>query len=306
MTIGDIMTSIAGGLSPEDRLYDAVMLMREHNISCVVVSENGYPKGILTERDVVKVFAGALDDQLIPESSIGDVMVTEPVCIPVSTPVNDALLLSRNLRLRHLIVVDEDELLMGLVTHTDMVDAYLKLIKRQSDLETENQALQLLSNEDALMGIGNHRAMDVELAFTEAAARRYKKSYAIALMDVDFFKKYNDRYGHQMGDKALQALAIVIKRAMRDSDRVYRYGGEEILLLMPETNTREAVIAAERIRLEVEAMKLPHEDSPFAFLTISVGVTAGNQQSWQQLVKRADAALYEAKDGGRNRVVEAS
>ena len=305
MVIGDLMTEVSAHISPDDPLADAIMQMQEKHCSCVLVHRNGYPKGILTERDVVRLFADAINGRLLPDVTVAEVMTAEPVCVRRSTSLYDALILARGRRLRHLLVVDDNDLLAGVVTQTDMVDAYVHLIERQTALETENQELHLLSNKDALMGIGNRRAMEVELAFTESSARRYQKTYAIALMDVDFFKKYNDRYGHQMGDDALRELASAIKGSMRDTDRVYRYGGEELLLLMPETGAVDAVIAAERGRRAVEDMQRPHSDSPFACLTISVGVASSDQDSWQQLVRRADGALYQAKDAGRNRVVGA-
>ena len=90
---------------------------------------------------------------------------------------------------------------------------------------------------------------------------------------------------------------------MEVSDRVYRYGGEEILLLMPETNTEDAIVASERVREAVEAMALPHKESPFECLTISVGVAASTEESWQQLIESADRALYNSKNNGRNKVV---
>ena len=305
MVIGDLMTAISVDVSPDDRLSKAVALMRDKRCSCVVVRRDGYPKGILTERDVVGLFADAISEQLVRDVAVSDVMSTEPVCVRQSTSLYDALILARGRGLRHLLVVDDRDLLVGVVTQTDMVDAYVHLIERQSVLETENQQLHLLSNKDALMGIGNRRAMEVELAFTESSARRYQKTYAVALMDVDYFKKYNDHYGHQMGDEALQALATAIKGSMRDADRVYRYGGEELLLLMPETSSDDAVVAAERGRQAVEAMERPHCDSPFGCLTISVGVASSDNDSWRQLVRRADGALYQAKNAGRNQVIGA-
>ena len=280
-------------------------MMREKQCSCVLVSEDGFPKGILTERDVVNLFSDALQQQIIPDISIAEAMTVEPVCVHTTDSLYDALILARSRKLRHLLVVDENDKLVGLITQTDMLDVYLQLMERQVELETENQQLYLLSNKDPLMGIGNRRAMDVELAFTDASSKRYNKTYALALMDVDFFKKYNDRYGHQKGDEALQALAVAIQSSMRDSDRLYRYGGEEILLLMPETSAVDARVAAERIRQAVQNMNLPHTETEPGCLTISVGVASGQQENWQQLVVNADKALYKAKQSGRNKVCEA-
>ncbi len=303
MIIGELMTEVVAAVSPNDRLADAVSLMCEKKCSCVLVSESGFPKGIITERDIVRLFSEALASQSTGDVTVAEVMTNDPVCVQQTTSLYDALVLARSRKLRHLLVINEHEQLVGLVTQTDMVDAYVHLIERQSQLETENHELHLLSNEDALMKIGNRRAMEVELNFTEASAKRYKKGFAIALMDVDFFKKYNDYYGHQRGDNALRALADAIKGSMRVTDRVYRYGGEEILLLMPETNSEDAIIAAERVREAVEAMALPHKESPFDCLTISVGVAASCDESWQQMIEMADKALYKAKSNGRNNVV---
>lgn len=305
MKIGDLMTRVIAGVVPQIPLSDAVALMCEENCSCVLVSEGGKPVGIITERDVARLFKRAYEEQQLPQCTVGEVMTPEPVCVNQSTSLYDALQLAREKKLRHLLVVDDQDELQGLVTQTDMVNAYIGLIERQMELEDKNKELLLLSNEDALMHIGNRRAMTVELDFTEAAARRYSKTYAVALIDVDFFKRYNDRYGHRKGDEALKALARVVQQNMRESDRLYRYGGEELLLLMPEAGAVEAYCAAERVRAAVEEMRLPHEDSPFKVLTISIGVASEEAQSWQVLVEMADKALYRAKESGRNQVSDA-
>lgn len=300
MKIGDLMTEVVAATEPLCPLEEAVALMHAKNCSCVVVTDRDQPVGILTERNVVGIFAEALERGQFPEAVVADVMTPEPVCVQAEASLHDTLVLARSRRLRHLLVVDDSETLVGVVTQTDMVDAYVGLIERQAELESENKELQLLSNEDALMHIGNRRAMEVDLNFTEAAARRYHKIYAVALLDVDFFKKYNDHYGHRMGDKALQAVAKAVQGSMRESDRLYRYGGEELLLLMPEAGAVEAYVAAERVREAVQAMQMPHVESPFGVLTVSVGVAAETAESWQILVEKADKALYEAKATGRN------
>ncbi len=299
------MTTVVAGVTPDESLAVAVALMLDRQCSCVLVSEQGFPKGILTERDVVHLFSDAIQRKTIVDFTVAQVMTVEPVCVRASDSLYDALLLARSRKLRHLLVVDESDQLVGLVTQTDMVSAYVQLMERQAELETENKQLHLLSHKDALMGIGNRRAMEVELDFTQASSRRYEKTYAIALIDVDFFKKYNDLYGHQKGDEALRALAVAIESSMRDSDRLYRYGGEEVLLLMPETSAVDAKVAAERVRQAVQDMQLPHAESSLGYLTISIGVVSGRKDSWHKLVDRADKALYKAKQTGRNKVCEA-
>ena len=150
------------------------------------------------------------------------------------------------------------------------------------------------------MGIDNRRAMEVEMDFTEAYSKRYKKSYSVALMDVDYFKAYNDCYGHQAGDEALISIANALKNTMRETDRLYRYGGEELLMLMSSTSTEEAMIAAERARIAVDELKIPHVASPLEHLTISGGIASSDDEEWQVLVDSADTALYRAKANGRN------
>lgn len=302
MIIKDLMTTTLATVAPKNTLFSAVALMREKRCSCVLVTDKGYPKGIMTERDMVRLFDESIKNERLENILIEEVMTPEPVSVDASTTLYDALLLVRTRKLRHLMVVDDDGLLVGLVTQTDMVNVYMQLIQRQTELETENEELHLLSHNDALMGIGNRRAMEVELVFTEAASRRYKKSYAVALIDVDYFKCYNDHYGHQCGDDVLSLIAMAMKDSMRETDRIYRYGGEEILMLMPETETEEAMIAADRARQSVLTMHLPHMKSPIGCLTVSIGVAAAESEAWAELIKRADIALYEAKSMGRNQV----
>ncbi len=309
MVIAELMAKNVVSVSPNEMFSTVVLLMREKNYSCILVSENEKPKGIVTERDVVRFFAKALlpEEATSPkfnDVSVNAVMTPEPVCVQETTSLYDALLLSQSRSLRHLLVVDKNEKLAGLVTQTNMVNAYVKLMERQTELESANQALHLLSHEDVLMKIGNRRAMEIDLNFTEASAKRYNRPYAAALIALDLFKKYNDHYGHQAGDDALKAIAGAIKLSMRKTDRLYRYGGEELLLLLPETCGENARVAAERTRKAVQAIQLPHAKSPLGQVTISIGVAYDHREGWQALVARADKALYKAKQSGRNKVYE--
>jgi len=277
--------------------------MRANKLSCALISDDGSPLGILTERDIVRIFAQCLPTTSLIDRAVGQVMTKDPMCLSTSTSLYDALVLARSHNVRHFPVVNEADKMVGLVTQTNIVNAYIALMEQKTGLENENEELKLLLHEDALMKIGNRRAMEVELEFTEATAKRYNKIYAIALLDVDWFKQYNDHYGHQRGDETLLAFASTIKTQMREADRVFRYGGEELLVLMPDTMVQEAINVAERARLAVESMMLPHSQSQFGFLTLSIGVALGGKEPWRDLVKRADTALYQAKDSGRNKVI---
>ena len=125
-----------------------------------------------------------------------------------------------------------------------------------------------------------------------------------AMVDVDNFKTYNDTHGHTAGDEVLRRVAETIAAFVRDSDVVYRYGGEEFSMLLPGASPEEAAIVAERVRAAVEETSFPGEEQqPGGKLTVSVGVATLANGSAEDIRERADAALYEAKEAGRNRVI---
>lgn len=309
MLVNELMTKVIANVPPHEKLSSAVALMRKNSLSCVIVSEKEKPKGIITERDIVRLYSEMMTTFEEPDTKaldppVNDVMTMQPVCIQESTSLHDALMLAESRKVRHFLVIDNKEKLVGVITQTDMVNAYSALMAKQEELETENKMLQLLSYEDSLMQIGNRRAMKVELSFCEDLKKRYKKTYAVALIDVDFFKKYNDHYGHHAGDEVLSKIASTVKNSMRETDRLFRYGGEEILMLLPEARNQYAFIAAERARKAVDDLKIPHAACPIGHITISAGVASENGKNWQELVDRADKALYRAKNLGRNNVSE--
>jgi diguanylate cyclase (GGDEF)-like protein len=134
--------------------------------------------------------------------------------------------------------------------------------------------------------------------------RRYRRPLSAVIIDIDHFKRINDTFGHPVGDQALVALANCCRANLRTVDILGRYGGEEFLILLPETQHHRALEAAERIRKQVEAMVLPAAKGPLK-LTISAGVATldlNSPETWEELIKTADDALYGAKAAGRNRV----
>jgi diguanylate cyclase (GGDEF)-like protein len=133
--------------------------------------------------------------------------------------------------------------------------------------------------------------------------------YSLALFDVDHFKGYNDSYGHPEGDQVLRGIARTLCQVVRTSDSVYRYGGEELLVLLPETPLAGAQVLAERAREAVFDLRIRSAVSPLGWVSVSGGVASSHRPgegaplSWHEPLARADAALYEAKQSGRNRVV---
>jgi diguanylate cyclase (GGDEF)-like protein len=184
---------------------------------------------------------------------------------------------------------------------------------RTGELEESNAKLATLSSTDGLTGITNRRGFDDALENEWRRARRNGAPLALCMLDVDHFKSYNDRYGHQAGDHCLRLVAGVIDSfGRRPGDLVARYGGEEFTLLAPATDAAEALALAESICLELARLALPHDQSPYGVVTVSIGVAAigpanmSDSTESSLLVGLADQALYRAKQAGRNRAAMAS
>lgn len=195
----------------------------------------------------------------------------------------------------------------SIVVNDGPLDLDSKLIKT----ETLQQILDVLCSftmGDGLTGLFNRRYFDLRIVYEMRRAHRDYVPISIILADVDDFKKVNDQYGHDVGDKALKLVSRVFMDTLRQTDVITRYGGEEFAVLLPGTGIREAIHAAERVRVGLEKASIQANNTEVK-ITISAGVAtyfAGAQLSAEQFVKQADLALYEAKNSGRNRVKEAA
>lgn len=189
----------------------------------------------------------------------------------------------------------------------DLIVIEKKLQDTNEKLMHSNQLLSDLSLKDPLTQLGNRRAFEENLARSTRLAKREKKFFSLLMIDIDHFKWFNDTYGHQGGDKCLQAVASVLKTGpQRPGDFAARYGGEEFSILLYDTDLEGARYVADSLRARVAELKIPHERSPLRIVTISVGVGTANPGvtfSESGLVALADAALYKAKEKGRNCVV---
>jgi diguanylate cyclase (GGDEF)-like protein len=157
---------------------------------------------------------------------------------------------------------------------------------------------------DPMTGLYNRRFLEDYVGALVSSSQRRKSPFSVLMLDLDFFKQVNDTHGHEAGDKVIKTLADLLMRSVRASDIAVRYGGEEFLLVLTDTAAEMAQKVAEKIRAEVEATKIP---LPGGVLhkTISIGVSEfpADADTFWQVVKYADVALYKAKSGGRNRVV---
>ncbi|HET6718658.1 MAG TPA: diguanylate cyclase [Rhodocyclaceae bacterium] len=178
--------------------------------------------------------------------------------------------------------------------------------ERTGALAEANRKLEVLSHTDGLTGIANRRGFDRMLVLEWNRAQRAATPLALIMLDVDLFKHFNDRYGHLAGDDCLRALAhAMTPAARRAGDLVARYGGEEFVVLLPNTSAYDALEIAGLIRQQILALALPHADAPAGVVTVSLGVASlvpAVQHSPEDLVRQADAALYLAKQAGRNRL----
>lgn len=184
------------------------------------------------------------------------------------------------------------------------VNTQLRLKELREALEEKNQQLQELANRDGLTQLFNHRYFHEQLSKDFLRARRYHESLSCVLLDIDYFKRFNDTHGHQTGDVVLRTLGLLIQDSIRDSDFAARYGGEEFALVLYHSDEPGALDVAQRLRQAVEQCEVRRGDKVL-HVTISVGVATFPNKAIHDsktLIECADKALYRAKDSGRNRV----
>jgi diguanylate cyclase (GGDEF)-like protein len=179
-----------------------------------------------------------------------------------------------------------------------------RIVDLQKELLETNKRLELLSITDGLTKLHNHRYFQDELARAFEESQRYQRPLSLAMIDIDFFKKFNDTYGHAVGDDVLKRAAELYRSSVRSTDLVARYGGEEFAVMMPETALEDAIAFAEKIRSMIETTPLETQAGALN-VTVSLGVASVPQsriRSAKELIVAADKALYRAKRNGRNQV----
>jgi two-component system cell cycle response regulator len=179
-----------------------------------------------------------------------------------------------------------------------------RIVDLQSELLESNRRLELLSITDGLTRLYNHRHFQDEMVRAFDESQRYQRPLSLAIIDIDFFKKVNDTYGHAAGDDVLKTVARLFMDSVRSTDLVARYGGEEFTVMMPETAMGDAMAFAEKIRTLVEETTIETQAGP-VHVTVSIGVSsvpAPPIQTPKEMIVAADKSLYRAKRGGRNQV----
>ena len=318
-----MVSTVVQGIADESVLQIA-RKMTEHTVSCVVIVDPSthFPLGIITERDITQFHVLGLN---LSETTAGEVMST-----PLTTvrPYDSLWFVQEQmlkLRVKRLVVVRSSGELAGIVTQTQMlkllnpVEMYKimgqmkKTIEEQThQLRELNCQLQLANDElyrkasvDGLTGIPNRRRFDEYLSETWKNLSQTQGELTLVICDVDFFKTYNDIYGHVKGDTCLTQIAQALKQTVRSSsDLVARYGGEEFTIILPNCGEIGAERALENLLKQVHTLNIPHTGSGVAdFVTISLGAaTVGfpSTGSPTALIQLADKKLYESKQQGRN------
>jgi len=192
----------------------------------------------------------------------------------------------------------------GVIDRLFSVLVILTVAVGMSKVAQSERRLLLESMTDPLTGLLNRRRFTDLSNREEARSRRHGLPFSVLMIDIDHFKRINDEHGHPVGDQAIKALADICTGASRPHDILARYGGEEFVMTLPQTREDGARVVAERIRSRVEASSLATGTAMVRF-TVSIGVSSyAKDMAFQQVIERADQALYEAKRGGRNRIVD--
>lgn len=187
------------------------------------------------------------------------------------------------------------------------VQTEVELTRTRDQLTQMNHTLEELALLDGLTGLANRRQFDIALKNEMTRAARNDRSVALLMLDIDYFKQFNDIYGHVAGDQCLQQLGRLLQgMASRPGDLMARYGGEELAIILPDTNLEGAITFAERVLEGIRQLKIAHTGSPLGIITASIGATAKvphpHNDTPLSLVSIADRALYTAKKGGKNQV----
>lgn len=199
--------------------------------------------------------------------------------------------------------VEEELLYWSLVPNDKHNKLYQGLISSRRDIEHKSQELEQLAFKDSLTNLMNRREWNNRLEYLLAVNEKVPGLMCVAMIDIDRFKRINDTYGHDAGDEVLVGLADLIKYSFRDVDYCARLGGEEFAVCLYDTPADIAIEIMSRVRQEVEALTIPLNNDHVIKFTVSIGITQYQvADTLKTIMKRADEALYEAKDAGRNRI----
>ena len=294
-TVKEYMTSPFLSVDNYATLKEVADFMNSHKTSVVLVrnKNHGYI-GVVTDADFTHKVA--VKEYSVNTTTIESIMSAPIKAVDGSMFMADANGIIRQSGIRHLAVTENGEFI-GLLSAMNFFEYYKDVEKHLSNLAVH----------DGLTGIYNRRYFDETLAREWKRTMREKAPLSLIMLDIDYFKKYNDTYGHQAGDECLRQVATTISGALRrPADMAARYGGEEFVVVLPNLKLEDSAKFGETIRAKIEALKMEHKQSDAnPFITVSLGIASvvpSSISSYEELVGAADKALYSAKNKGRNRV----
>jgi diguanylate cyclase (GGDEF)-like protein len=309
-TLAEILKNGRVEMIAESTATELVLDQLIYAEDAMLIESGGKLAGIVTTRDIVRMIRDGIDLTL----PIRCHMTTPVYTINHRETIKSAIDYLKERKFKRAIVVDDEGNLNGVVSQLELISItygrWAELMKLHAHelgelvqvLESKNIKLQHESLTDALTGTGNRRMINQAI---EAEIGRYyrheRQAFSILLLDIDFFKRINDNFGHPVGDEVLQLLCLKLKALLRVSDTLARWGGEEFVILLPTADIDSAAILAERMRAEVEKTSFNNK-------VVTISISAAEYQrgeSQEMLLKRLDLALYEAKNTGRNKVIVA-
>lgn len=294
-------------IGQEMRTAEVFRIMEQHCYDAVMIVENKKPKGIITAKDILLLLKKHVDLSL----PVKEYMITPVITISNESTLKEALEFMQNKHFKRLVATDSHGDLIGSITQKELISiAYTRWVKMiesyQSELQKINEQLENKSQKyekyagtDSLTGLYN-RMKFLEIFVAEYTVMMQRHNYlSLLVLDIDHFKSINDNYGHNMGDKVLKEVANLLKKQLRSVDIVCRWGGEEFVVLLPAAEIEEACQIAEKIRNNISRLTFQHLEG--IYLTVSIGVTQIKENDeLQEVIERADQALYLAKRSGRN------
>lgn len=295
-------------LDKNKTIKDAMVMMDNGNSDCVIVLDGNYPKGILTVKDTITIVSNniSMDNKL-------DNFCSCPLeTVPDNFTIKEAVEYVNKKHYKRVVSVNENGKITGIINQQELISYsynhwasmmksyHDELLKLNRELKEKSNKLQLMATTDMLTKLYN-RHMFTELfnKFLEKAKRNKGETLVLALLDIDNFKSINDTYGHNIGDEVLINISNLISTTLRSSDISARWGGEEFIVLLTNTDIQKGFNTVEQLRETIS--KLDHNKA--GKVTVSIGITQVNQNDkLEDCVKNADDALYKSKLNGKNQV----
>jgi len=287
----------------------AIRLMKDNNSDSIIIINNEHkPIGIFTTKDFINLIH--LNSDL--HKPIG-LYMTKPVqTLSEYSTVSEAIDFIRDKHFKRIVITNENLEITGILTQKELLriiyNKWIDFIKEEGnkiskineELLSKTSKLEEKASFDFLTKLYNRRKFHSFLEYEISKANRYKEQhFSLLLLDIDYFKNVNDSYGHLVGDYVLQEMSKILTVCSRDTDIVARWGGEEFVLMLPQTNIEQAFFVAEKLRATIEK----HKFDDVKHITCSIGVSQFyKNEDKDTLFKRVDAALYKAKANGRNKV----